>query len=250
MADIKVALINESTVLQDNAVEAILPALQKQVSRDLAPAWGVDADLIFIPRGQQPPSGTWWLVVLDSPDQAGMMGYHDLSNGGLPLGKVFAKADIERKLKWTVTVSHELLEMLVDPAINLAVFQQPGTTGGKLYSCEICDPCEADQYGYEIDGVTVADFVYPAWFQPFRPPGSRFDHLNKIQKPFEVLPGGYIGVCELGAGGSWYQVAAEKDPLSYHMRARPGSRRERRRTPGNQWMKSEVRWQQAVKASS
>jgi hypothetical protein len=73
--------------------------------------------------------------------------------------------------------------------------------------------------------------------------------LNKILKPFEVLPGGYIGVCELGVAGSWYQVAAEKD-LSYHMRARPGSRRERRRTPGKQWMKSEVRWQQAAKAPS
>lgn len=243
MAAIQVVVMNESQceALKDENIQAIIPALQKQVRQDLLPAWGVDADLSFVPRGQPPPGGAWWLVVLDSPDQAGTLGYHDLSNGGLPLGKIFAKADIDKGLKWTVTASHELLELLVDPAINIAVLDQPDTTGGKLYTCEICDPCEADQYGYDVDGVTVADFVFPAWFERFRLPGSQFDQQNKIQQPFQILPGGYIGVYELGAGGGWHQINAEKDPLSYQMRAQPGSRRERRRIPGSQWMKSEIR---------
>ena len=45
MADIQVAMINASTVLQDSQVQAIVPALQTQVHRDFAPVWGVDADL-------------------------------------------------------------------------------------------------------------------------------------------------------------------------------------------------------------
>jgi len=240
MALIQIAVVNESTVLKDDQIQAILPSLQKQVHRDFAPVWGVDANITFVPAGQQPASDAWWLAVLDNSDQAGTLGYHDLSNNGLPLSKVFAKGDIDKNLKWSVTASHELLELLVDPAINLTVIDQPDTGGGKLYPYEICDPCEDEKYGYDIDGVTVSDFVFPAWFEPFRKLGAQFDFQNHIQKPFQVLSGGFIGVYELGAGSGWHQLSAQNEPLSYQMRAQPGSRRERRRIPGKQWMRSVV----------
>src|ERR1035441_9580376 len=76
MADIQVAMINASTVLQDSQVQAIVPALQTQVHRDFAPVWGVDADLTFVGHGATAPSGSWWLTVLDNSDQAGALGYH------------------------------------------------------------------------------------------------------------------------------------------------------------------------------
>ncbi|UIF89492.1 hypothetical protein KAF44_29135 (plasmid) [Cupriavidus necator] len=47
--------------------------------------------------------GTWWLVILDDSDQANAYGYHDVTNDGLPLGKVFAKADMLNNKKWTIT---------------------------------------------------------------------------------------------------------------------------------------------------
>jgi hypothetical protein len=240
MAPVQIAIVNESTVLTDDQVRAVLPALQKQVSGDFAPGWGIDAVITFVPQGQQPSSDAWWLAVLDNSDQAGTLGYHDLSNNGLPLGKIFAKGDIDKGSKWSVTVSHELLELLVDPAINLTVIDQPDTGAGKLYPCEICDPCEADKYGYDIDGVTVSDFVLPSWFQPFRKLGAQFDFQNHIQKPFQVLPGGFIGVYDLGSGSGWHQISARNEPCSYSIRAQPGSRRERRRVPGKQWMTSAV----------
>lgn len=238
----QIAIMNESTCLTDEQVKAVIPALQKQIDRDFAPVWGVSAELRFVAQGEEPSGGMWWLVFLDNPDQAGVMGYHDLTNGGLPIGKVFAKSDIDKGQSWTVTASHEILEMLVDPSINLTVIWQPESCGGLLYPYEVCDPCEADEHGYEIDGVTVADFVYPAWFEPFRPPGTRFDFQNKIQKPFELLPGGYIGVYDLASGSGWHQRNAQtQDPRAYQMRAQPGSRRERRRVPGSQWMVSAAR---------
>src|SRR5262249_5294360 len=42
MANIKVAFVNESTVLKDADVAAAIPVLQTQVNRDFAPAWGID----------------------------------------------------------------------------------------------------------------------------------------------------------------------------------------------------------------
>jgi len=42
-------------------------------------------------------------------------GHHDLTPDGLPVGKSFAGTDKHFGHSWTVTASHELLEMLADP---------------------------------------------------------------------------------------------------------------------------------------
>jgi len=242
MANIKISVINASTVLTDDQVKTVVPDLQTQVHRDFAPAWGVDADLTFVPKGSKPAAGSWWLVILDNSDQAGALGYHDLTKEGLPLGKVFAGSDIQYGYQWTVTASHELLEMLGDPDINLTAFVQPSATTGVLYAYEVCDACEADQFGYKIGSTLVSDFIYPAWFESFRKKGSaQFDHEKHIQKPFELLKGGYIGVFDVKSGSGWHQITAEGEPFRYDMRPRLGSRRERRRTPREHWIKSDVK---------
>lgn len=238
MPTVRIAVINASTTLSDQEVQVAVPALQKQVSRDFAPAWGIDATLSFVPTGGSPAAGSWWLTILDNSDQAGALGYHDLTPAGLPVGKVFAATDANYGLSWTVTASHELLEMLGDPDINLTAFVQPDATTGRLYAYEVCDACEDDSLGYQIDGVTVSDFVYPAWFESFRAKGStQFDHRSRIDTPFQLLPGGYIGVFDVSAGTGWTQLTADKSPR-YASRPHVGSRRERRRTPREQWLRS------------
>src|SRR5437667_8874014 len=124
MQDPHIAIVNACTVLTDDQIKAAIPALQTQVSRDFAPAWGVDAVLTFVPKGTKPPAGMWWLAILDNSDTAGALGYHDVTTRGLPLAKVFAATDIQYGAKWTITTSHELLEMLADPAVNQTVLIQ------------------------------------------------------------------------------------------------------------------------------
>src|SRR6266852_514158 len=132
MANIKVAVINQSQSLTDDQVSQAVPALQAQVSNDFAPAWGIDADVTFVP-GSQPAPGSWALVIFDNSDQPGALGYHDLTVEGLPLGKVFAGTDIQYGLQWTITASHELLEMLADADIDLTVFVQHDDQTGRIY---------------------------------------------------------------------------------------------------------------------
>jgi hypothetical protein len=134
LATTQISVINESTVLTDADVIPVVSALQQQVTNDFRPAWGLDAELTMIPQGQQAPAGTWWLVILDDSDQAGALGYHDLTPDGLPIGKVFAASDLKFGTSWSVTASHELLEMLADPNINLTVFVQDANTTGTLYA--------------------------------------------------------------------------------------------------------------------
>jgi hypothetical protein len=89
--------------------------------------------------------------------------FHDLTAAGQPLGQVFARTTLDEGGLWTVTFSHEMLEMLADPNINLCAFDEDAR---RLYAYEVCDAVEADALGYEIDGVTVSDFVLDSWFEP------------------------------------------------------------------------------------
>jgi hypothetical protein len=245
MPNIQVAVINASTVLTDAQVNAIVPALQQQVHNDFAPVWGIDADLTFVRKGAPPPPNTWWLAILDDSNQAGALGYHETTNQGMPLGLVFARTAAQDGVNWTITASHELLEMLADPEINLTVFAQHSNTTGTLYAYEVCDTCEADEFGYEINGVIVSDFVYPAWFELFRASGStQFDHTKHVNAPVpHLLPGGYIGAFDVGSGSGWHQVTAMRHHLvkgARRVQAPEGSRRDRRAIPRDSWKTSEV----------
>jgi hypothetical protein len=236
---IQISVINESTVLADTDVTPAMAALQKQVTNDFGPVWGTEAQLTIVPKGTQPPAGSWWLVLLDDSDQANALGYHDLTSEGLPIGKVFAASDLKAGTSWTVTASHELLEMLGDPNINLTVFVQNTNTAGVLYAYEVCDACEDDSLGYQIDNVLVSDFVYPSWFEGFRAEGStQFDRMKKIQSPFQFVAGGYIGIFNVNSGSGWQQQTADKRPSNVLHRGAVGTRRERRGTPHELWINS------------
>ena len=238
MAFIKIAVVNHSTVVGDAEAKSIVQAVQTQVHRDFAPLWGVDADLAFVAGKTKPDSSAWLVGIFDDADQAGALGYHDLTTKGLPLGKVFARTTLKDGGKVSVTFSHEVLEMLGDPDINLSTFVPLKNGQARLYAYEVCDAVEADRLGYAIGGVTVSDFVTPAWFETFRKAGSAdFSFRRSVRKPLELAPGGYIGIFDITGGQGWQQITAKGAPL-LRARAPVGSRRERRRIPKDLWRTS------------
>jgi hypothetical protein len=108
-----------------------------------------------------------------------------------------------------------------------------------LYAYEVCDACEDDSLGYQINNILVSDFVYPAWFESFRAQGStQFDRMSKMQSPLELLEGGSIGVFSVTDGSGWQQQTAEKHPPNLRHRGHVGSRRERRSVSRTQWLTS------------
>lgn len=230
-----IAIINETSCVQDSDLETYAEALQIQVTRDFMPKWpGCDANLVFVPKGKSAPSGSWQLAILDNADCDGALGYHDLTEEGRPLGKVFAKLDLESGLSVSITISHELLEMLADPHVNLAA----SDANGKLWFYEVCDACEDDAYGYLINGVLVSDFVLPSYFEPTS--DGPYDFKGEIKSPFSLLPGGYLSY--LANNGQWTQVTArETSGAMFKARPYPGSRRTRRSLPKVQWIRSDLK---------
>ena len=241
MAQINVSVFNQSKAVSDGDVSNAVAALKVQLARDFNPVWGLDAAVDFYPANQV-PAGTWQLGVFDDSDQAGALGYHDVTEDDLPIGKAFAGTDLQYKSSWTVTMSHELLEMLVDPGINLSA-SAPLDRTLRFYAYEVCDACEDDQYGYMINvnntDILVSDFVYPAWFEYYRQPNStQFDFQKKITQPFDLLSNGYISVLDLDAGVGWTNLDGNQAAAKITSRGQVGSRRERRRTNHNLWLRS------------
>lgn len=223
-----IAVTNASTCLSDAQVEAALPALQKQVSNDFHAYWELDCTLSFLTHDQPLTAGWWQIVVVDNPDQAGALGYHELTGQGEPLGKIFAKLDLDTGSSWTATLSHELLEMLADPWINWCAFG----SDSRIYALEVCDAVEADNLGYFIDGVLVSDFVTPAWFEPTS--ADRLDFKKHLSKELELARGGYISI--FNAADGWTQITAKGGPGG--PRILPGSRRQRRKLIRPSWRNS------------
>jgi hypothetical protein len=203
----RVAVLNRSELVSDKEAQAATAALQKQVRRDFAPAWGIDAELTYVPQGGAPEPGSWWLVIEDTGEYAGAVAYHTVTAEGLPQVKISVVNARQASWPWTMGASHDLMEMLANPRLNRTVFVESKNQTGTMYMQEICDPVASPELTYTIDGVTVADFVYPAWFESFRQPGStQFDHLGHVSAPFTRAEGGYMHIFEVREGTGWRPV--------------------------------------------
>jgi len=216
-----ITVVNEAKTPWGVAQSALVAALQKYVDERFAPVWGVPATLA---SGKAIKTGTWGLVFLDDADQADALGYHDLTPQGLPLGKVFVRTTISSKNLVSVTASHELAEMLADPAIDLAAEAPDGT----FYAYEVADPVEDETF--HVGGIPLSNFAYPSWFEGFRKPRSdKFDEVGTCKKPFEIRPGGYMSIFK---NGQWTQIFGSKRSEARYLREdRSGRRPERRGRP-------------------
>jgi hypothetical protein len=216
--------------LKDVDVLKALRAINRQIEGDFAPHWGFGATLRLEGRvGKRPATmtlpemrGDAILYLWDRIDVKDADGYHEANNRGVPYGVVHV--DLARELgeDWTVTFSHEALELLGDPQANLLA-QGPHPLQGPnerkphtvYHWFEMCDAVQDETY--EIDNVKVANFVLPLYFTSEEQVGGRNDFLGtryggRSLTSFGINPGGYVGFFDplLGKSGKDDQVALEE----------------------------------------
>lgn len=178
-----IAFMNMATEPLGVDLRKLVSALDKQMKRDFVPIWGYPATLYLTDK---PKPDEWQMVFLDDADAANALGYHDLTKDGQPVSKVFVKTTVAAGQKVSVTASHELLEMMIDPGAQMWA----ENTDGLFYAYEMCDAVEEEEY--EIDGIAVSDFLYPSFFESWHKARSvQFDHLKKVDRPFQTLHSGY-----------------------------------------------------------
>jgi hypothetical protein len=197
-----VALTHDPNVkIAPSELAAVGAALQKQVTRDFAPAWGQNATVAAFPPGPIPP-GYWEIVV--KKDLDGELGYHNRAHHE-------PSAVVAHTRDWAMTASHELLEMLADPwGSRLIAADDPrGTNDRVRVLVEACDPCE--EFHYNVDGIALSDFVLPAYYGPHRwrhegknPVGaSAYSFTGAVTQPLSLAKGGYLSFVD--AKGVWWQ---------------------------------------------
>jgi len=216
-----IACFNKAATPLGVGLDALIAAMQAYVNQHVAPVWGTPAKLI---KSTDFVKDAWAMVFLDDADEPGALAYHDLTPGGLPLSKVFVKTTIDDGELVSVSASHELVEMLVDPAINMMT---TGPNSKLVYAYESADPVEA--LSFNVNGIAMSDFVYPAYFEVFRKPGSvKFDHLGKVNRPFQILAGGYQIIFK---NGKWTQIhGSVAQKKRFKREDRRGHRSETRKT--------------------
>src|SRR5690242_4876436 len=123
-----ISVLNFSNgAIDDPALQAAIRAVNRQISEDFQPYWGFGAQLRLDATLQRRNAkiknselrGDAVLYIRVSPRTTEDEGFHAANFGGVPYGFVYL--DVAAKLgdEWTITLSHEALELLADPELNL-----------------------------------------------------------------------------------------------------------------------------------
>ncbi len=206
----------------DDEVQASIRAVNRQVAEDFMPVWGVGYhcrlknSAFSAAAGEEvanePVTADAALYIVDEAHLAGAAGYHFKNAREVPYGFVFTESG-----SWTVTLSHEVLELIVDPMVNSFVpgpDPRPGNAGATvLHAYEVCDAVE--RTSYLIDGIQVSNFVTPQYFSAGNAPGTRNDFLGTAVSSFGLLPDCHLGFIDLATGQyvQWVRPGATAEAL-------------------------------------
>ena len=197
----QVALVSQSGRVSLERLQHYATALQEQVVRDFGPIWRVSATVSAYADARQVPSGHWPIFIQDDIHMQGAAGVH-LDDHNQPYAVVESYGDV------SLTLSHELLEMLADPWGNRVIAGHgPRNTDFSRrrvhYLLEVCDPCEGKAFAYLIGDVLVSDFLLPSYWSTVSRLGQHHSFTGAIDRVLTVLPDGYVSWTY---EGEWFQL--------------------------------------------
>src|SRR5215471_8528584 len=195
MAVPTLAVVNFTTTLHTDEVNEAIHAVNRQITEHFAPIWGIARTLErLVPNfhpadpdnlAEEPVPAESVLYLVDEASLGGALGFHALNTKDVPYGFVFVLDPTD----WTTTLSHEALELLLDPTVNVFV---PGPDprdrrNTVLHTYEACDAVE--RLSYKIGAIDVSDFVTPSYFTVGEIAGRQNDFLGVGVRSFGVTRG-------------------------------------------------------------
>ena len=205
---LSIALIDPDGLVSSDDATTVAAAVSKQIQHHLAPAWNATGSLHYFSDPEGVPNG-YALIQLVETIKNGDYGYHVLS-GSMPVAYVEVTDDPRL---WSLTVSHEALEMVVDPSGSTTIAgSSPDGQSHVQYLAEICDPCQAPSLGYSIDGCLVSEFVLKSYYGPSSTPGP-YSINGRVTAPRSLLPDGYLSWRDPTRGNQWFKKAMDADGI-------------------------------------
>jgi hypothetical protein len=225
----KIQISNKSKVVRPAEFLAMATACADQIRNEFCTAWEfVPPEIEINLEGEEDPDA-YQMMVVDTSDSPGALGYHDVDVQGKPRGYVFAETTMLDGGKVSVTLSHELCEMRLDPSCTL--WSQ--TPDGNMRALEACDAVEADEYSKTVgdESVSVSNFLLPAYFVATST-GAPTDYLGKLDGQIAPArtPGGYDILIDTAGQPSqeFSKHMAAMSPARQGMKRHPLSRTARR----------------------
>jgi hypothetical protein len=202
-----ISIVNHTSgKLSDAQVQDAVRAINAQMAHDFKPYWHIGAELRLEGSIGKDPDDTTLpelrgdaiIYLWDDVNADDALGFHETNAGGVPFGFVFTELSKELGESWTVTLSHEALELVADPEVNLLVAgPHPADPKKEVFHWyEMCDAVQDETY--KIGGIEVSNFLLPLYFTSNNELGGRNDFLGaKKGRPplqsFGITKGGYIG---------------------------------------------------------
>ena len=196
------AVVNYESNVLDHEVESAVCAVNRQIQEDFMPIWGhgriakpysvkfkpndagahdneaqdIDAVIYLVDAASIPNALQWcWMGEANKPAR-------------------FVYADTDA---WSVPLSHEILELIVNPRADLHV-HGPDPRASTVFDTwlwhayEVCDAVERTTY--LIDDIEVSNFVTPQYFATDSTSGTGTDFVGTRVRPFGVLPGCHLSI--------------------------------------------------------
>lgn len=190
----RISVVNRSSIATDK-VERAVKAIDRQLKEHFYKAWSIRAGCSLAKRKINIDNKTDGAVIfIDDKLDPEYSGYHEfMEETALPVGFVFR--DVAEKIEdWSVTLSHEIIELLGNRYCGLYCPGPHPTRKNVIVDhwFELCDAVQ-DQV-YTIDRVAVSDFLYPLYWTTRNELGGVNNHLRtKDLLSFGLTKGGYIG---------------------------------------------------------
>lgn len=231
MLDIVISI--QTSDISNAAAKKVISALNTQLKSHFGPAWHIQAHtrLVMGEVDFETTACGGILVVTDQAHIEGALGYHDrIVATGLPVGFVFEDICAELGEPWSVTLSHELLEMCLNSMINDYCIG-PHPTERKRNVMHWKEACDAVQdQTYTIRNVQVSDFVLPHFFTPEAEINEKVNFLHTPGlRSFDVTAGGYLGFYDpkLGRDTTYFKSEIGKKRSEIKMKMKSLRRKEK-----------------------
>jgi hypothetical protein len=210
---------SEAAGITDQDVVDLAKEAQEFVTRRIAPAWGVDAQVIALPLGAPLEPLVCAISLLDHETIPGALGDHRITDNpaARPFGIVGVKDAAGVAGGWRRTAMHEL-ELLVDPRCNRSI-----QIGRYLFALEICDAVEDDSD--EGSNFVLESYFIPGSAGPWDADGHLPGPISEDGEIVPLTPGGYMSRLDLlDLRTGWMQVNARGQRLTPKAHTRTGLR--------------------------